>query len=118
MSRYGIQQADPDCYGLLVDQSEEFMKSLVAELVKACRIRLQDGQPDMRPAKPGDTYKVDTVSYVNEEEENTDARSIAYPNQMMFQPKAATPLKLMCTKNPYKEMNYIVKQEYTQMKEK
>ena len=47
MSRYGIKHAEPDCYGLLVDQSEEMMKNIVSDLISTCRTRLQDGQPNM-----------------------------------------------------------------------
>ena len=74
----------------------------------------------MLQAKPGDTCDVKTVCYVNEEDEQNvqDARSMAFPHHLMFQPKEATPLKLVCSNNPNKEMNYLVNQEYTLMKEK
>ena len=71
MSRYGIKHAEPDCYGLLVDQTEDLMKSIISELIGTCRTRLLDDKTKMPQAKPGDTCDVKTVSYVNEEEDPT-----------------------------------------------
>ena len=43
---------------------------------------------------------------------------MAFPHHLMFQPKEATPLKILCSNNPNKELTYLVNQEYTLMKDK
>lgn len=97
------------------------MKSIVTELITTCRTRLYDGQPNMLQSKQGDTCDVKTVNYINDEKEDSepqDQRSLAYPNNLMFQPSSATQFKLMCSSNPNKEMNYLLNQEVSLMQEK
>lgn len=63
-TRYGLQQVDLDCYGLLVDQTEQLMKDIVVELIQKSRIRSQDAQKWMSNTKPGDQCELTTVTYV------------------------------------------------------
>lgn len=61
-SRYGLQHVEPDSFGLLVDQTEQFMKDMVMSLISKCRVRQQDAQMGMSHAKPGDQCNVSTVT--------------------------------------------------------
>jgi len=39
MSRYGIKDAEPECYNILVDQTKDLMRSIVSELISTARLR-------------------------------------------------------------------------------
>ena len=79
MSRYGIKDAEPECYSILVDQTKDLMRSILSELISTARLRYQDEIVNLRQARPGDTCDVKTSSYINERDENsTEGRRLAF----------------------------------------
>ena len=81
---------------------------------------MQDKQPNMTQAKPGDSCKIQTVEYVDEHDRASmyDQNFLHYPNQMTFQPRGSTKCRIVCTNNLGKDVNYLANQEYTLTKEK
>ena len=108
MSRYGIKDAEPECYSILVDQTKDLMRSIVSELISTARLRYQDEIVNLRQARPGDTCDVKTSSYINERDENsTEGRRLAFQNRDMFAPRDSTPFKVICARNTNKEITYL-----------
>ena len=120
-----MQNADAECYGLLIDQSEQLVKDIVTQLISKARLRIQDLQPSMNQAKAGDQIDVSTTNYVNTNESITQLRQQSGQDgyqgqfdQFMFEPKSSIPLNLICTQNMRKEIDYLLDIEYHQLKEK
>lgn len=70
MTKFGLQQAEPEVYGLLTDMTEQLMKDLIVKLINQSRVRRQDADPKMQQQKPGDRAKVKTWQYFDEATEN------------------------------------------------
>jgi hypothetical protein len=72
MTKYGLQQAEPEVYGLITDMTEQLMRDLVTNLIEQSRIRRQDADPKMLHANPGDVARVKTLVYFDETPDGFD----------------------------------------------
>lgn len=127
-ARYGLQQADSDCFGLLVDETETFFRDIISQLLNKSRVRNQASQSGMSKSKPGDTCDIGTVTYVGQTlapdytaygGSNGQGGPYGRPKQVvMFEPKQSTSLSLICTENQNQEFSYLLNTEYNQMREK
>jgi hypothetical protein len=121
MTKYGLQQAEPEVYGIITDMTEQLMRELVSSLIQQSRLRRQDADPKMILAKPGDTARVRTVLYVDESSEPQFEQygPGSYLNrQPLFAPKETEPFDFVCTTNVGKDINNLLGSEYDNMKDR
>ena len=125
MARFGLQQADPECYGLLVDNSEQFTKDLIVQLIERSRVRNQDGQHGLSHGRPGDRVNLKTVTYVNDHKSFGFGGPMGmpgayrFPQQMpMFEPRENLPVQLICKDNSARDFNHLVQQELNIQKDR